>query len=99
MPHKKIELPRETMRSILYGDSDVGAVISDEVTDNSRWSIYHDLFFTYEGKTYRTGYSIGATEMQDEFPWEYDSEVECIEVHKVQRLVDVWEVVSDDGQI
>lgn len=93
----KIKLPRETMRSILYGDSDVGTVIEDNVTDNSRWSIYHDLIFMYEGKTYRTDYSVGATEMQDESPWEYDSEVECVELHKVQRLVDVWEVVSDDG--
>jgi hypothetical protein len=68
--------------------------IEDEVVDNSRWSIYHSIIFEYDGKFYQTSYSVGATECQDESPWEYEDEVECIEVHKVQKMVEVWESVE-----
>lgn len=69
-------------------------VIEDNVVDNSRWSIDHVLIFKWiDGKTYRTTYSVGATEIQDEAPWEYEKEVDCIEVHKVPRLIEVWEAV------
>lgn len=63
------------------------------IVDNSRWSIIHEIIFEYEGKTYRTTYSVGATEDQDEGPWEYEDEIECDEVHKVEKVVQVWEKV------
>ncbi|OAJ75188.1 hypothetical protein AYJ08_05865 [Brevibacillus sp. SKDU10] len=69
-------------------------VISDQIVDQSRWSVYHDIIFKWiDGKYYSTGYSVGATECQDERPWEYESEVECVEVHQVEKLVKVWEAV------
>jgi hypothetical protein len=91
-----IKIPREELRE--YGLPDDGyegvEVIEDNVVDNSRWSIYHELIFRWhDGKTYRTDYSVGATEMQDESPWEYSEEVECTEVHKVPKTVEVWEAV------
>jgi hypothetical protein len=69
------------------------AAIEDEVAGTSRWSVQHEIVFEKDGKFYRTYYSIGATEMQDESPWEYDNEVECWEVHKVQKMMEVWEAV------
>lgn len=66
-------------------------LISCKYEDRTRWSIEYELVFKWiDGKFYRTYYSIGATEMQDESPWEYDNYVECVEVRKEQRLVDVW---------
>jgi hypothetical protein len=81
------------MQSILWGNNG-GTVIEDSVTDNSRWSIYHELIFEYEGKTYKTEYSVGATESQDEGPWDNEPEVECVEVRQVEKVVKVWEAVE-----
>lgn len=58
-------------------------LIQEELVDTSRWShiyerIYKDL---NTGKFYATTYSSGATECQDERPYEYDGEmVELVEV-------------------
>lgn len=49
-------------------------VIYDKITDTGRWSEYHECVFELNGKTYMTDYSRGATEMQDESPYEYDGE-------------------------
>ncbi|MCR8983057.1 hypothetical protein [Brevibacillus laterosporus] len=69
-------------------------VILDQIVDQSRWSIFHDIIFKWtDGKYYSTGYSEGATECQEEAPWEYEDEVECVEVHQVEKMVKVWEAV------
>lgn len=69
-------------------------VLEDNIVDNSRWSIIHEMVFEHEGKFYSTTYSVGATERQDESPWEYEDEVECVEVHKVEKIMKVWEPVA-----
>lgn len=66
---------------------------SNEICETTRWSIVYDLVFEYEGKNYLTCYSVGATESQDESPWEYDDEVECTEVEEKQVMVTSWEPV------
>ena len=53
-----------------------------------RWSIYYKMVFSYDGKYFMTKYSRGATEMQDEEPFEYDGdEIDCIEVEPRELLV------------
>jgi hypothetical protein len=37
---------------------------------------------------------VGATEVQQERPWEHEDEVEAVLVREVERTVKVWEVVS-----
>lgn len=69
------------------------SALEDKIVDTSRWSIHHSIIFEDQGKFYKTYYSEGATEMQDESPWEYDNEIECTEVHIVEKLVKVWEAV------
>lgn len=60
---------------------DFAEIIYDDVTDNSRWSVYHECVFKLNDKYYRTYYSVGATEMQDESPYECDGEwIEVTEV-------------------
>ena len=70
-------------------------VIEDEITDTSRWSIYHNIIFLADdGLYYSTNYSVGATEYQDESPFENEEDnIECEQVHQVEKLVKVWEII------
>jgi hypothetical protein len=70
--------------------------VEDKVIDNSRWSIDHELVFKYNDKFYQTYYSVGATECQDEHPWEYDDEVNCTEVIQQETKVMAWIPVKED---
>ena len=64
--------------------------LEERIVDHRRWSVDHEIIFQdIDGKHYKTWYSIGATECQDERPWEFDTKVECIEVHK--KLVTKYE--------
>lgn len=66
------------------------SAIEDKIIDNSRWSIQHEIIFEYEGKHYRAYYQVGATESQDEGPWEYDDKVDCTEVVQKEITVMAW---------
>ncbi len=72
-------------------------VIEDKIIENSRWTILHDVIFKMNDtlKFYKTHYQVGATEMQDEGPYEYDDdEIECIEVKPVKQMITVYEPVK-----
>lgn len=84
-----IKIPREIMLDILGSDD----LIEDTIEDTSRWSIQHSIIFKYNDKHYSSFYSVGATEYQDESPWEYELEVECREVVEVEQLVKVWKEI------
>lgn len=71
------------------------SALVDDIIDNSRWSIHHKIVFEDKGKFYQTYYSEGATEMQDESPWEYDDDVECTEVELRDVKVKKWIPVKD----
>lgn len=71
------------------------SALVDDIIDNSRWSIHHKIVFEDKGKFYQTYYSEGATEMQDESPWEYDDDVECTEVELRDVKVKKWMPVKD----
>ncbi|ODA08253.1 hypothetical protein [Paenibacillus polymyxa] len=70
------------------------SALVDDITDTSRWSIHHEIVFEHEGKFYQTYYSEGATEMQDESPWEYEEDVDCDEVELKEVKVMKWVPVS-----
>lgn len=72
------KFPAERLRNVLYEDE--GVVVRDTITDTSRWSVHHELIFKLDGKLWQTHYSEGATEYQDERPFEHESEVLCTEV-------------------
>ena len=74
----------------------IAVIIEDELTDTSRWSTHHSCVFKLNNKFYRTHYSQGATESQDESPFEYDGEwIEVDEV--VQKEVTVIQYVSKES--
>lgn len=68
--------------------------IKDTITSTSRWSEYHEIIFSYNDKFYKTHYSQGLTEYQDESPWENEEEVECTEVELVEKTVKVWKEIN-----
>lgn len=69
--------------------------IVDEIIDTTRWSIVHEIVFEDKGKFYQTIYSEGATECQDERPWEYQDEIECMEVEWKEVKVKKWVPVKE----
>ena len=98
----KVSFTKEVMLDILDGVT--GEVIRDNIVDTSRWSNIYELIFSLGvadsievGKEvfYRTSYSVGATEYQDEGPWEYDTSVECTEVVPVEVTSIEWKVKKD----
>jgi hypothetical protein len=69
-----------------------GETVEDKMVEHKRWSIVHVRVFGHEGKFYRTRYAVGATESQDESPYENDpDQIECPEVHPVQKTITVYE--------
>jgi len=61
-------------------------VVKHEIVGKRRWSVDYWAVFKHEGKFYGT--SVGATERQDESPYEYaPDEIECPEVFPVHQLV------------
>lgn len=77
-----------------YEGFDGVEVVENKITGTSRWSIHYKVVFKWtDGKFYSAKYRTGATESQDEQPWEYDDKVECTEVALVEKVVKVWEPV------
>mgnify|MGYP001565302364 CR=1 FL=1 len=82
-------------RQQLIDSLDEGEEVLSEICDTSRWSIQYRRVFKFEGKFYETFYSVGATEQQEESPYEYAPEIiDCPEVVPVQRFVTVYEQVA-----
>jgi hypothetical protein len=73
-------------------------VVSDEITGQRRWSVDHWLVFCLTGQpagfAWGVSYSVGATEMQDERPWEFEPTVTAVLMQRVERTVHVWEPVA-----
>ena len=69
--------------------------IVNRIVNTTRWSIIHEIVFEDNGKFYMTTYSAGATECQDEIPWEYDDEIKCTEVELKEVKVKKWIPVED----
>lgn len=79
-------------KDFLLLQMEIGNSVKTDIVDSSRWSIHYDWIFKFEDKFYQSSYSVGATESQDESPYEYEGEwVDCHEVHQVEKLVKIWE--------
>lgn len=66
-----------------YEKVEKAEVVLEELEDTSRWSTHHSCVFKLNENFYRTHYSKGATESQDESPFEYDND--WIEVDEVEE--------------
>lgn len=71
---EKLTLTRqEALRILRKRDQDF-EVIEDEIVDTSRWSIVYSLVVKRksDGKFFSDSYRVGATECQEESPWDSD---------------------------
>lgn len=80
-----MKLTAEQARDVVYEDSDLfgGAEPGTlKIVDNTRWSVIKEGVYKHKesGKYYRFSWSVGATEYQDEQPFEYDDFYEPQEV-------------------
>ncbi|MBA7652745.1 hypothetical protein ES703_60584 [subsurface metagenome] len=85
---------KKFMQNIVYEEWEKGEdieVVYDNTIDNTRWGIIHEMVFKYNGVFYMTTYGKGATELQDEAPYEYADKVECTVVVPVEKKVIVYE--------
>lgn len=69
------------------------SAIKTTIIDTTRWSIIYEIVFSHDNKFWKTNYSVGATEIQNESPWEYRDLVECIEVQLVEKTIKTWQPV------
>lgn len=74
------------------GSSEGYELIDDEIWTNTRWAIVHKIIFKHGGQFWTTMYQVGATEFQEQEPWEFLSEVECTEVVPVEKTITTYEV-------
>lgn len=91
-----MKLEQQKALDILY-ENEGGKVILDTVHGHSRWSVSHVLIVEIDGRFYRTRYSVGATESQDESPWQDEEEVDFVEVEP--KEITVIDYVEKKGSI
>ena len=83
-----MEFSRDFLINTVHKEPDGAKIVEDNLVETDRWSILHELIFQHDGKYYRTNYSVGATEIQDEGPFEFSDEwVECKEVEPFEKKV------------
>lgn len=89
---EKLNLSREEGRNIIYGDSEDYKVIQDDIIDHTRWSVIHNIVIQRlsDGKYFKDSYSDGATEMQDETPYDYD-DPHFEEVFPVEQVTIIYQ--------
>ncbi len=74
-----------------------GETVEDRIIGQRRWSTDRARVFKHEGRFYRTTYSVGSTESQDERPYEYEpDEIECVEVFPTPKTITVY--LDADGK-
>jgi hypothetical protein len=96
-----METNRDFSRTFLLNSFDAAdvEVMVNKTVDVGRWSVSYDYVFKYEGKFYSAPYSVGATEMQDEGPWEYDDDpVTVVIVEPVEVTVIEYVSVKKDEE-
>jgi len=84
-----MKFKREDLQDLLWGEAEYLEIVEDTIVETTRWSVVSNLIFRYNGKFYQTLYSTGATEQQDERPFENDPNmIECQEVKpkEVRRI-------------
>lgn len=92
MEREVLEFSNEDAKDIAYGDHDDFNVVSDEMIDHRRWSITHEVIVQRisDSKYFKSQYSIGATESQDQFAYDYD-DPKFTQVFPIEKTIIVYE--------
>jgi len=79
-----MKFTKEFLQDTLGDKNDV----ENEIYATSRLFIHYSRVFKHGGKFFSAPYFVGATEMQDASPYEYDDdEIECPEMEDYQETV------------
>lgn len=95
MPTKKFT--KQELIEVCRDDSDYLEDVVTTLDDSSRWALQYTQVFrdTRDGKFYMTYYQTGATEQQDESPYEYeDDELDVREVEPYEVTVTKYRAVK-----
>lgn len=89
---EKLKLTGEEGRHIVYEVHEDFERVKSKIVNSTRWSIvYEDVYQRLSDKKFfKTTYSVGATEMQDEIPYEYGDAV-FIQVFPIERTITLYE--------
>jgi hypothetical protein len=89
---EKLELTRFEALDILNEVSNDYEIVSNTIDDRDRWTVTYCLIIKRlsDGKFFRDYYRTGATESQDEGPWEYEIP-SFVEVRPVAKTITVYE--------
>ncbi len=89
---EELVLTSDEARRILDRRNKDFEIISDQIIDNSRWSINFKLVIKRlsDNKYFSNIYSVGATECQDERPWE-NMDANFQEVFPVEKIMVIYE--------
>lgn len=92
MNKEKLQLTKEQGRDIIYGDNPNFEIIETNLVDHGRWTLTYEIVVQRksDGKYFKDYYQKGATESQDESPYEYTNP-NFTEVEKKEKVVIVYE--------
>jgi hypothetical protein len=92
-PRKVLEFSPRDGENIVRGRNKEFELISEHIYDTGRWSIKYITIVkrVSDGKFFKSLYQVGATEYQDEGPYEYDSKAVFTEVFPVEKTVILYE--------
>lgn len=84
-------LSTEEAQAIAWGDSSEFTTILEETVDTRRWVTCHEILVrrVSDGKLFKSYYEKGATEVQDQAPYEYD-EPKFKEVFETKEIKTVY---------
>lgn len=87
-----LKLTKNQAQDIVYGLNKDYKTISKEIIDTTRWSNVFEIVVQRisDGKYFKDCYNVGATETQDEGPYDY-TDPEFIEVEKKEKTIFVYE--------
>ncbi len=96
-----MKFKKKDLQDMVYEGEGPLKIVDTTVSGHSRWSVEHSVVFkdTRTGKFYRSYYSVGATEMQDEQAYEYaENEVSCREVVSSKVETVVWIPIGGNNE-
>jgi hypothetical protein len=87
-----LKLTEQEARMIIWDDDENFKIINQSIVDTTRWSIITNIIVQRQsdGKFFKSCYSKGATECQDERPYEGEDPV-FEEVFPVEKTVTIYE--------
>lgn len=82
-----IEITKDVGQALVWGEPCEYEKVASVIQGHSRWSIQYMLVFRRKGsqQLYGADFSVGATEYQDEEPFQYQDVIKCYEVAEEAR--------------